>query len=132
MKKKEKSIFNIVYRQEYFEGYSIGSNPYTEFSDNKNSQAFIAGFNSGRSDYESMNGLISDGIPQRIVTSNVLEDFLVSGLLGLSVDTKGYNSWQLTIIEEWYQSGTEKYDPNQSVYLSEILKTNGISINQKY
>lgn len=132
MKKKEKSIFNIVYRQEYFEGYSIGSNPYTEFSDNKNSQAFIAGFNSGRSDYESMNGLISDGIPQRIVTSNVLEDFLVSGLLGLSVDTKGYNSWQLTIIEEWYQSGTEKYDPNQSIYLSEILKTNGISINQKY
>ena len=130
MKKKEKRIFDILYRQEYFEGYSLGSNPYTEFSNSKNSQAFIAGFNSARSDYESMNGLISDGIPQQIVTSNVLEDFLVSGLLGLSVDTNGYTSWQLRIIEEWYQSGTEKYDPNQSIYLSEVLKTNGISINQ--
>ncbi len=132
MKKKEKSIFDIVYRQEYFEGYSLGSNPYTEFSNSKNSQAFIAGFNSARSDYESMNGLISNGIPPQIVTSNVLEDFLVSGLLGLSVDTNGYTPWQLRIIEEWYQSGTEKYDPNQSIYLSEILKSNGISINQKY
>ena len=130
MKKKEKSIFDIVYRQEYFEGYSLGSNPYTEFSNSKNSQAFIAGFNSARSDYESMNGLISNGIPPQIVTSNVLEDFLVSGLLGLSVDTNGYTPWQLRIIEEWYQSGTEKYDPNQSIYLSEVLKTNGISINQ--
>ena len=126
----QKKIFDIVYRQEYFEGYSLGSNPYTEFSNSKNSQAFIAGFNSARSDYESMNGLISNGIPPQIVTSNVLEDFLVSGLLGLSVDTNGYTPWQLRIIEEWYQSGTEKYDPNQSIYLSEVLKTNGISINQ--
>lgn len=132
MKKKEKNIFNIVYRQEYFEGYSIGSNPYMEYSNTKNSQAFIAGFNAGRSDYESMNGQIINGIPEKIVTSTILEDFLVSGLLGLSVDTNGYTSWQLRIIEEWYLSGTEKYDPNQSVYLSEILKSNGISINQKY
>ena len=131
MKKKAKSTFDIVYRQEYFEGYSLGSNPYMECSNFKNSQAFIAGFNSGRSDYESMNGLITNGIPQQIVTSSVLEDFLVSGLLGLSVNTTGYTSCQLRIIEEWYQSGTEKYDPNQSIYLSEILKTNGISVSQK-
>ena len=127
MKKKEKSVFDIVYRQEYLEGYSIGSNPYTEFS-KKNSQAFIAGFNSGRSDYESMNGQIIDGIPQQIVTSSVLEDFLLSGLLGLNVETNGYNSCQLRVLEEWYESGTEKYDPNESDYLSEILKMNGISI----
>lgn len=128
MKKKEKSTFDIVYRQEYFEGYSIGSNPYMEFSNTKNSQAFIAGFNSGRSDYENMNGLIIEGIPQKIVTSSVLEDFLLSGLLGLNVETNGYNSCQLRIIEEWYQSGTEKYEPNQSDYLSQVLKINGISI----
>lgn len=124
----QKKIFDIVYRQEYLEGYSIGLNPYMEFSNIKNSQAFIAGFNSGRSDYESMNGQIIDGIPQQIVTSSVLEEFLLSGMLGLYVDTNGYNSCQLRIIEEWYQSGTEKYEPNQSDYLSEILKMNGISI----
>jgi hypothetical protein len=69
-----------------------------------------------------------DGIPQQIVTKSVLEDFLLSGLLGLNVETNGYNSCQLRIIEEWYQSGTEKYEPNQSDYLSEILKMNGISV----
>lgn len=131
MKKKEKSIFDIVYRQEYFEGYSFGSNPYTEFSDTKNSHAFTSGFKAGRSDYESMNGLIANGIPQQIVTSSVLEDFLLSGLLGLNVETNGYNACQLRIIEKWYQSGTEKYEPNQSIYLSEILKSNGISVSQR-
>ena len=76
-----------------------------------------------------MNGCITDGIPQRIVTDKVLEDFLVAGLLGLPIDADGYTLHQINMIEKWYQSGIEKYDPNQSISLFEILEENGILIN---
>jgi hypothetical protein len=75
--------------------------------------AFIIGFNAGRSEYERMNGLICNGIPQRIVTDMILEDFLIAGLLGLPIDDEGY-AHQVAMIEEWYQSGIEKYEPNHS------------------
>jgi hypothetical protein len=58
-----------------------------------------------------------------------LEDFLISGLLGLPLDTDGYTSHQIIMIEKWYQSGIEKYDPNQSISLFEILEKNGILIH---
>ena len=124
-----KNIYNPVYRQDYFEGYSNGLNPYKKVNCKMNNEAFNAGFDSGRMDYEEMNGRIKEGIPQRIVNNKVLEDFLVSGLLGLSIDTDGYSSYQLNVLAKWYQSGTEKYEPNQSNYLFEILEKNGIDLN---
>lgn len=125
-----KNIFSTTYRQDYFVGYSNGFNPFLEINNKKSSVAFISGFNSGRMDYEEMNGQISKGIPQRTVTIKVLEDFLLAGLLGLSIeDTDDYTSYQLNIISKWYQSGVEKYDPNQSIYLSTILEENGIQLN---
>jgi hypothetical protein len=125
-----KNIFSTTYRQDYFQGYSNGFNPFLEINSKKSSVAFISGFNSGRMDYEEMNGQISKGIPQRTVTIKVLEDFLLAGLLGLSIeDTNEYTSYQLNIISKWYQSGVEKYDPNQSVYLSTILEESGIQLN---
>ncbi|MFV8375359.1 hypothetical protein [Flavobacterium sp. LB1P62] len=124
-----KKIFSPAYRQDYVEGYSLGLNPFQQFNSVKNNDAFITGFNSGRSDYERMNGYINEGIPQCIVTDKVLEDFLISGLLGLPLDTGGYTSFQIDMIEKWYQSGIEKYDPNQSIGLFEILEKNGILIH---
>jgi hypothetical protein len=125
-----KNIFSTTYRQDYFQGYSNGYNPFLDINKKKSSVAFISGFNSGRMDYEEMNGQISKGIPQRIVTIKVLEDFLLAGLLGLSIeDTGDYTSYQLNIISKWYQSGVEKYDANQSVYLSTILEESGIELN---
>ena len=124
-----KRIYSPAYRQEYLKGYSIGLNPFQLVNSLKNNEAFITGFNSGRSDYERMNGCITDGIPQRIVTDKVLEDFLVAGLLGLPIDADGYTLHQINMIEKWYQSGIEKYDPNQSISLFEILEENGILIN---
>ena len=123
------NIFTTTYRQDYFQGYSNGQNPFLQIDSEKNSVAFISGFNSGRMDYEEMNGQISKGIPQRTVTIKVLEEFLLAGLLGLSIeDTDDYTLYQLNIIAKWYQSGVEKYDPSQSVYLFEILEENGIQI----
>jgi hypothetical protein len=123
-----KNVFNSVYRQEYFEGYTRGINPLPQVAYHKDSVAFMAGFKSGRMDYEEMNGSVKEGIPQRIVNNKVLEDFLLAGLLGLSIDTDGYTLFQLEVIEKWYLSGVEKYDPNQSIYLFEILEENGIQM----
>ena len=124
-----KNIYTKTYRQDYLKGYAIGLNPLHPFNTARDNNAFSTGFNSGRSDYERMNGCISDGIPQRIVTDEVLEDFLIAGLLGLPIDSDGYTSHQIDMIEKWYQSGIEKYEPNQSASLFELLEKNGILIN---
>lgn len=125
-----KDIFSTTYRQDYFQGYSNGFNPLLKINNKKSTLAFISGFNSGRMDYEEMNGLVKEGIPEHVVTIKALEDFLLAGLLGLRFeDTKKYTSYQLTIISKWYQSGVEKYDPNQSVYLSSILEESGIQMS---
>ncbi|MCI4443036.1 MAG: hypothetical protein JHC39_05960 [Lentimicrobium sp.] len=125
-----KNIFSTTYRQDYFQGYSNGQNPFLQIDSKKNSVAFISGFNSGRMDYEEMNGQISKGIPPRTVTIKVLEEFLLAGLLGLSIeDTDDYTTFQLNIIAKWYQSGVEKYDPSQSTYLFDILENIGIQID---
>jgi hypothetical protein len=123
-----KNIFNPVYRQDYFEGYSKGLNPYLAIT-GRQTEAYIVGFNLGRADYERMNGEIVDGIPRRIVTNKVLEDFLLAGMLGMRIDCDYYTSHQLSVIDRWYQSGIEKYDPNESIYLLAILEKNSIEVN---
>lgn len=125
---KAKNIFSPIYRQDYFEGYALGLNPHKSRMIIDKSDAFYTGFNSGRMDYESMNGKINNGIPKNIVTNKVLEEFLLAGLLGLSIETDGYTLFQLNVIEKWYQSGIEKYDPNQTNYLISILEKKGIEI----
>lgn len=124
-----KNIFNHTNKQDHFEGYSKGLDPQIKFDGNNYSEAFLSGFMLGRSDYERMNGYISDGIPQNIVTNKVLEDFLMAGMFGLDIDADGYTPYQLSIIQKWYQSGIEKYNPNQSIYLQSILEENGIEMN---
>ena len=127
-----KDIFTPVYRQDYFEGYSDGSNPYIRINGRKESKAYKNGFASGRSDYESMNGQVKYGIPTRLVTNKVLDDILLAGLLGLSVDSEGYTPFQMAVLSQWYQSGTEKYDPRQSTYLLALLEKNNIEVLKTY
>lgn len=126
---KAKKIFNAVYKQEYFEGYAKGINPLPEADFYEGSEAFNSGFAIGRMDYEEMNGSVKEGIPERILTSKVLEEFLLSGLLGLSIERNGYTAYQHNIIEKWYQSGIEKFEPNPSIYLYEILEEKGIGLS---
>lgn len=121
------NIFNPVYRQDYLKGYAGGLNPYIKSLENKNNAYFI-GFEQGRLDYESMNGKIIHGIPKLIVTNKILEDFLLAGMLGISINEDGYTAYQIDVISKWYQSGVEKYDPNQNIYLLGILEENNIEI----
>lgn len=121
------NIFNPVYRQEYLFGYARGFNPYVDFESNQ-SKGFILGFKQGREDYESMNGKIIFGIPKLIVTNKILEDFLLAGMLGMSINSDGYTAYQIDVIQKWYQSGVEKYDAKQSDYLLSILEENGIEL----
>lgn len=124
-----KNIFNPIYRQDYLEGYSNGLNPYSEAKNNGPNSAFNEGFNSGRFDYESINGGIVNGIPKKIIAEKNLEEFLLAGLLGINIDTEGYTHFQIGILLKWYQSGIEKYDPKQNTYLLDILEENGIDIS---
>lgn len=121
------NIFNPVYRQDYLNGYASGLNPYLKAIENKNN-AYIIGFDQGRLEYERMNGKIIHGIPKLTVTNKVLEDFLLAGMLGISINDDGYTAYQIDVISKWYQSGVEKYDPNKSIYLLGILEENGIEI----
>ncbi|MGV3696747.1 hypothetical protein [Flavobacterium sp.] len=121
------NIFNPVYRQDYLKGYSNGQNPHLTIEADQN-EAYRYGFNQGRADYERMNGKIIHGIPKLIVTNKVLEDFLLAGMLGISINEDGYTAFQIDVISKWYQSGIEKYNPNQSSYLLGILEDNGIEI----
>ena len=121
------NIFNPVYRQDYFKGYASGLNPYLKALENKNN-AYLVGFDQGRLEYERMNGKIIHGIPKLIVTNKVLEDFLLAGMLGISINDDGYTAYQIDVISKWYQSGIEKYNPEQSSYLIGILEDNDIEI----
>lgn len=121
------NIFNPIYRQEYLEGYSSGLNPYITINQNRK-EAFASGFNQGRQDYERMNGKVVHGIPKLIVTNKVLEDFLLAGMLGIRINDDDYTAFQIDVISKWYQSGIEKYNPNQSSYLLGILEEIGIDI----
>ena len=122
-----KNIFSPVYRQDYLLGFSNGLNPYLNIEENQN-EAYIFGFNQGRLDYERMNGKTIHGIPKLIVTNKVLEDFLLAGMLGISINDDDYTAFQIDVISKWYQSGIEKYNPGQSSYLLGILEENGIDI----
>lgn len=123
-----KNIYSPTYRKKYFEGYSNGFNPFIQIDSLKKGHAFNSGYTSGSMDYESMNGKISDGIPLRIVTKKILEDFLLAGMIGLKVDSDDYNTFQISVIRKWYLCGVEMYDPNESIYLFNILEENGIQI----
>lgn len=124
-----KNIFNPIYREDYLMGYSNGFNPHIDFIENA-TEAYCLGFEQGRKDYESMNGKIIHGIPKLIVTNKVLEDFLLAGMLGMDINEDGYTAYQLEVIQRWYQSGIEKYDPSQGNYLIDILEEKGIELPQ--
>jgi hypothetical protein len=122
-----KNIFSPINRQDYLKGFSNGQNPYLKVEESQ-TEAYIFGFNQGRIDYERMNGKIIHGIPKLIVTNKVLEDFLLAGMLGISINDDDYTAFQIDVIAKWYQSGIEKYNPSQSSYLLGILEENGIDI----
>jgi hypothetical protein len=122
-----KNIFSPINRQDYLKGFSNGQNPYLKVEESQR-EAYIFGFNQGRLDYERMNGKIIHGIPKLIVTNKVLEDFLLAGMLGISINDDDYTAFQIDVIAKWYQSGIEKYNPSQSSYILGILEENGIDI----
>ncbi len=122
------SISNPLYRNDYIEGYSIGLNPFLQIAPPvlKKSEGFSSGFSYGRLEYERLNGPLVFGIPLKIVSDKVLEEFLLAGMLGMNIDSEGYTAHQMNILQQWYQSGIEKYEPNESLYLLALLECNGI------
>ena len=126
--KNMKKALHPTHREEYLKGYAAGLNPYISFNKNNSSDAYHSGFDNGRLEYEAMNGLVFAGIPQRIVTRKTLDDFLLAGMLGLDIDSEGYTTFQLDVIEIWYRNGIEQYNPQQTDYLREVLEEEGIEL----
>jgi len=125
-----KQTYNSTYVKEYYKGYTMGVNPFSSSNFIETSEAIFAGFQSGRSEYERMNGYLSGGIPNRIVTDKVLEDFLLAGMLGMPIDTLGYTPYQINTIVVWYQSGVEKYEALQFEALFELLEEIDVDLSK--
>lgn len=124
-------IFDPVYRKEYMDGYVFGSNPFIDGDLSVCGEAFSTGFQSGRSNYESQNGPVSHGIPRRILTNEILEDFMLSGMLGMSIDLDGFTDFQIKVIGKWYMSGVEKYDPSEWGAMFDFLEELSIGLEEK-
>lgn len=121
------NFYNPVYRQDYNLGFSDGINPFSNLNlENTSNEAFLNGFERGRAEYENLNGAIINGIPEQIITYKILEEFMLAGILGIKIEAEGYTNSQFSYIQKWYQSGVEKYDPNDSIYLLAFLEKNGI------
>lgn len=127
--KHAKKASNPVYREEYLKGYEAGLDPYNSCEGKVLSAAYTDGFEFGRSEYEGLNGFLCLGIPKRIVTKTTLEDFLLAGMLGLSVDADGYTPFQLDVIEVWYRNGIDQYNPEQSEYLRAVLEAVDVELS---
>jgi hypothetical protein len=127
MKDIKKALYP-AYREDFLKGYTTGLDPHITFSRKGYSEAFHEGFDNGRREYEAMNGLVCAGIPERVVTRKTLDDFLLAGMLGLEIDSDGYTTFQLDVIEVWYRNGIDQYNPEQTIYLREILEQEGIEL----
>jgi len=124
-------IFDPVYRKEYMDGYVFGSNPFIDGDLSICGEAFSKGFRSGRSSYESKNGPVTGGIPRKILTNEILEDIMLSGMLGMSIDFDGFNDYQVSVLGKWYMSGVEKYDPSEWMQMFDFLEELSIGLEEK-
>ena len=50
-------------------------------------------------------------------------------MLGMIIEYAQYNMHQLQIIEQWYKSGIEKYDANETIYLMALLESLDIEVH---
>jgi hypothetical protein len=123
------NIYSPIYRRDYLAGYYSAFNPYIQHREEMHNAAYNSGFSIGRSEFEDMNGRLSQGIPLRILTRKTLEEFMLAGILGMAVDFSGYNAYQIEIINRWYQSGIEKYEPQFAEYLHDVLDDCGIEMS---
>lgn len=126
--KDTKKVLYPAYREDFVKGYTSGLDPHITFSKKGYSRAFHEGFETGRHEYEALNGLVCAGVPSRIVTRKTLDDFLLAGMLGLEIDAEGYTTFQLDVIEVWYRNGIEQHNPEQSEYLQMVLELAGIGL----
>jgi hypothetical protein len=123
------NFYNPVYRDEYLQGFAVGLNPNHEnHMVDQTKKAFNSGFQYGREEYERLNGKIALGIPKHILTDKILEEFMLAGMLGMAIEYGHYTPHQLNIIEQWYKSGIEKYDPDETIYLLALLESEGIEV----
>jgi hypothetical protein len=128
-------LYNPLYTKLYKQGYTFGLNPvfsdcetFSKIGPKYNNEAFLCGFESGRSEYERLNGLVADGIPKRIVTRVVEHVFFLLGLTGLRFAAFGYTKYQSAVLERSYRNGLGLYNADNDIELYLMLSEHSIII----
>ena len=122
-------------KRQYNQGFSFGISPvFTEFEDMTKcgkkfrSQAFQNGFNRGRSTYIQLNGELTDGLPNIILTPKIAENFIILGLIEEPLQiSKRFSSYQISVIHSYYQKGLAQKDNIFFVNLQRLLHDFGVN-----
>ena len=129
------NLYNHAAKELYQKGYVFGQNPiFIDCEDVRNvaprydNDAFLSGFHNGRRAYEKMNGKVTDGIPDLILTAKKLEEFTMLGEAGIPLNDDGYTRHQKSVIFRYYRRGYANHDNDQDISLYLLLSENGIDL----
>lgn len=127
-------LFQQEFQKSYDQGYAFGLNPIfatcenlDKIAPNQRNEAFISGFQIGRAEYEELNGSVEDGIPEVILTEQILLGFRIDAQLGIPLQAENFNLKQMAFIKEHYEIGAKRYDFMQQISFYRVLADNEIS-----
>lgn len=129
----EKSEITAVQKQ-YRQGFAFGMSPvFVDFEDsldcgkNFRSISFMNGYNDGRSAYIRLNGDLINGIPEVLLTPNLIEEFYTLGQIGLSLDLQNkFSDFQMSVIQSFYQRGSSQQNHAWNFEVKNLLQSLGI------
>jgi hypothetical protein len=120
-------------QNDYEKGFVIGQDPTQKRMDYiEDNAALLKGFDNGRIQYIKLNGPLASGIPAKIVTKALLEEYKLHGAIGMRVCVKGYTKLQAMHLCRSYSKGRNDNDPANDIALCMLLKSAGIAISQKH
>ena len=128
-------VFNPIDLHYFMDGYSHGLDPAVlryncikSFRIRDMNEAFRCGFESGRKEYESLNGKLCNGVPYQILNARALNECLLLGSLGMPLEKDAYNCEQQAEMKRWYEWGYSRNDRTPYEEMKEYLSECGISI----
>ena len=129
------NLYDPKYLKRYKQGYCFGLNPvFSDFEDISrlstrfNTQGFRDGFACGRMEYEALNGSLENGIPAKILSQTVLDDFLLLGMTGMAPEMSGYTQTQKRHILKSYERGLRQHNPDHDIILFSLLDESGVAL----
>jgi hypothetical protein len=121
------------FRKDYEKGFLLGQDPTQKRTDYiQDNAVLLNGFDNGRILYIKSNGSLEFGLPEKIVTKMLLEEYELLGSIGMPICVKGYTALQATLLRRSYFKGRNHHDPTGDIALCMLLQSTGIAISQKH